>query len=29
MVYWAFSAISLWYLLMTPVRVGAVYASER
>ena len=29
MVYWAFAAISLWYLLMTPVRVGAVYASER
>ena len=29
MVYWAFAAISLCYLLMTPVRVGAVYASER
>lgn len=29
MVYWAFAAMSLWYLLMTPVRVGAVYASER
>ena len=29
MVYWAFAAMSLWYLLMTPVRVGAVYASEQ
>lgn len=29
MVYWAFAAMALWYLLMTPVRVGAVYASER
>lgn len=29
MVYWAFAAMSLCYLLMTPVRVGAVYASER
>lgn len=29
MVYWAFAAMSLCCLLMTPVRVGAVYASER